>query len=438
MKIRTLLHTLLFALLTMAAMPAEAQFDNTLNAFSPYTFYGIGDLNFSGTAATKTMGGIGAATRSGTSFNIVNPASYSAAAPQAFLFSFGMQGRNDYLKSGTFKSSHNAFNINDVSLQFRILEGLGFGLSVAPYSTVGYKASFVDNSSSLADLGVIRYSYTGSGGITQFKAGLGWKPVKGLSIGVNMLYYLGSIKRISESTFSGVISSSDDFRITRITDKRQVNTMNVELGAQYDIRLRGGRAVTFGAVYEPQRRAGMRRSYNAVNEGAYSTDTIASSASKTELNLPHKVVAGFAYRTGKLVVGADYDFQKWSGGMNDEPVSSGGFFSTTDSRNIRAGFEYTPNRYDIRDMLKRWTYRGGIRYGNTYYRMNGRQIKEYAITVGFGAPLQRNSFTAVNFGAEVGQTGRASGSLTRDTFFKIYLGFNIFATQDWFIRHKFK
>ncbi|MDE7134126.1 MAG: hypothetical protein K2N86_02470, partial [Rikenellaceae bacterium] len=178
MKVKTLLHTLLLLALTTAAMPAAAQFDNTLNAFSPYTFYGIGDLNFSGTAATKTMGGIGAATRSGTSFNIVNPASYSAAAPQAFLFSFGMQGRNDYLKSGAFKSSHNAFNINDISLQFRILDGLGFGLSVTPYSTVGYKASFVDNSSPLSDMGVTRYSYTGNGGINQFKAGLGWRPAK--------------------------------------------------------------------------------------------------------------------------------------------------------------------------------------------------------------------------------------------------------------------
>ena len=124
MRLKAILYASLMSFLAVTAMPAAAQFDNTLNLFTPYTLYGVGNLNTGGTAAAGTMAGVGAAMRSATSFNAVNPASYSAASAQTFIFSFGMQGQNDYLKSKNYRSSHNAFSINDVSMQFRIAAGV--------------------------------------------------------------------------------------------------------------------------------------------------------------------------------------------------------------------------------------------------------------------------------------------------------------------------
>ena len=438
MRLRTILHAALLPILTAIALPAAAQLDNTLNLFTPYTFYGIGNLNTGGSTAAGTMAGAGAAIRSATSFNGINPASYSVAAEQAFLFSFGMQGQNDYLKSNSYRSSHNAFNINDISLQFRIAEKLGFGLSLTPYSTVGYKVSFTDISSVMAESGTVTYSYMGSGGLSRLKAGLGWQPFRNFSVGANMLYYLGTIKRISESAISDIVSSSIEYRTVRITDRRQANTFNVEIGMQYELPLRGGRAFTVGAVYEPKRNADLNHTRQIISENSYSSEIIFDLSDKARFDLPHKIVAGIGYRTDKLTLGADYDYQRWKGALDNEGIGNGGQFISTDMHNIRAGFEYTPNRYDIRQMMKRWTYRGGLRYGNTYYRMDGRKITECAASIGFGAPLQRGSFTAVNFGAEVGRTGTLSRGLSRDTFVKIYLGFNIFVTQEWFVRHRFK
>lgn len=438
MRLKAILYTSLVSIIAVTALPAAAQFDNTLNLFSPYTLYGVGNLNTGGTAAAGTMAGVGAAMRSATSFNAVNPASYSAAAAQTFIFSFGMQGQNDYLKSDSYRSSHNAFNISDVSVQFRVADKLGFGLSVTPYSTVGYKVSFSDQSSVMAESGTVRYSYSGSGGFNRLKAGLGWSPFKNFSVGVDMLYYLGTVKRISESGVSDIVSSSTEYRTIRITDRKQINTVNLEVGLQYEYPLRGGRAFTVGAVYEPKRKADLNNMRQIISEGSSVSDLILDVSGKTGFDLPHKLVAGIGYRTDKLSLGFDYDYQRWKGVLDNEKVSGGGLFEATDMHNIRAGFEYTPNRYDIRQVMKRWTYRGGLRYGNTYYTIGGKKITECAVSVGFGAPLQRNGFTAVNFGAEAGRTGTLSRGLSRDTFVRIYLGFNIFVTQEWFVRHRFK
>ncbi len=438
MRLKAILYASLLSFLAVTAMPAAAQFDNTLNLFTPYTLYGVGNLNTGGTAAAGTMAGVGAAMRSATSFNAVNPASYSAASAQTFIFSFGMQGQNDYLKSKNYRSSHNAFNINDVSVQFRIADKLGFGLSVTPYSTVGYKVSFTDMSSIMAESGTVRYSYSGSGGFNRLKAGLGWSPFKNFSVGVDMLYYLGNIKRISESSVSDIVSSSTEYRTVRTTDRRRINTVNFEVGAQYEYPLRGGRAFTVGVVYEPKRKADLDHTRQIISEGASASDIVLDLSDKVGFDMPHRLVAGIGYRTDRLTFGFDYDYQRWKGVLDSEKMSGGGLFEATDMHNVRAGFEYTPNRYDIRQVMKRWTYRGGVRYGNTYYTMNGKKITECAMSVGFGAPLQRNSFTAVNLGAEVGRTGTLSRGLSRDTFVRIYLGFNIFVTQEWFIRHRFK
>ena len=110
--------------------------------------------------------------------------------------------------------------------------------------------------------------------------------------------------------------------------------------------------------------------------------------------------------------------------------------STTKAQDVRLGFEITPNRTDIRYMMKRWTYRAGVRYNNSYLVRNGNQIKDYAVSVGFGIPLQRGGFSLLNVGGEFGQMGELKNGMVRNTYVKLYVGFNLF-TQGWFVRHKF-
>ena len=55
---------------------------SSINTFSPYSFYGIGDLENPVTAASRGMGGVGIGFRSDKAMNLQNPASYSAIGRQ--------------------------------------------------------------------------------------------------------------------------------------------------------------------------------------------------------------------------------------------------------------------------------------------------------------------------------------------------------------------
>ena len=59
---------------------------SSINTFSPYSFYGIGDLENPVTAASRGMGGVGIGFRSDKAMNLQNPASYSAIGRQTALF----------------------------------------------------------------------------------------------------------------------------------------------------------------------------------------------------------------------------------------------------------------------------------------------------------------------------------------------------------------
>ncbi|MFQ8804775.1 MAG: hypothetical protein ACLR8Y_06180 [Alistipes indistinctus] len=69
------------ALLLTLPASAFAQ-GSSLSAFSPYTFYGLGDFSVQGPAFLRSMGGIGVAYANGRRMNYLNPASYSAVNPR--------------------------------------------------------------------------------------------------------------------------------------------------------------------------------------------------------------------------------------------------------------------------------------------------------------------------------------------------------------------
>ncbi|MFR8225456.1 MAG: hypothetical protein ACLU9X_14320 [Alistipes shahii] len=80
---------------------------SSINAFSPYTMYGIGEQNTPGTLQMRSMGGAGVAMRSVSTVNLLNPAAYSAAPQKTFLFNFGLEGQNYYNSQKVGRASKN-------------------------------------------------------------------------------------------------------------------------------------------------------------------------------------------------------------------------------------------------------------------------------------------------------------------------------------------
>ena len=84
-------------LLSCLPLAVSAQ-SSSINTFSPYSYYGIGDIMAQDPSFSRAMGGVGLGFRSPIAINSLNPASYSAINRQTALFQVGLYGQNYYLR----------------------------------------------------------------------------------------------------------------------------------------------------------------------------------------------------------------------------------------------------------------------------------------------------------------------------------------------------
>ena len=173
-----------------------------------------------------------------------------------------------------------------------------------------------------------------------------------------------------------------------------------------------------------------------VNRFAYgtlaSTDTIVNKTTPIDgYVIPAEIGAGFTLRAKdeSWLFGFDYTDQDWSKGVIDEAPGTG--FTASRMQAFRGGFEFTPNRYDMRYWYKHITYRAGAYHEKSYYMFNGSKVAATGVTFGISFPVFRY-FNSVNLGIDIGQRGSLPNNPVRERYFK----FNVsFALHDiWFLK----
>jgi long-subunit fatty acid transport protein len=163
---------------------------------SPYSYYGIGDVKFKGTAETRAMGGLSVFPDS-IHINLQNPA--QLASLKLINLNLGGTYLNTSSKSEiqTEKARRTAIDYLAVGIPIGKV-GIGFGL--IPYSSVGYKIEktnyTIDTSVSPNDTISSEYSkYNGIGGVNKVFLGFGYQLTKKVNIGVDVQYNFG-LKRL--------------------------------------------------------------------------------------------------------------------------------------------------------------------------------------------------------------------------------------------------
>ena len=457
-----LINKLILALLVALLLPAAAAAQtSSVNAFSPYTMYGIGEMNTPGTLPMRSMGGVGVALRRVGDINLLNPASYSVSPQKSFLFDFGVEGQNYYnaqkVEGVQKKSAHNSLNFRDIALQLPITRKLGVGFSLTPYSSVGYRMHYDhpydDNDPVWGNVGRVQYDYQGEGDVTEVKLGLGWEVFKNFSVGVALQYYWGDSDRDVTSTTSA-ISGAADATYTAIigNDNYSVSRFKGQLGVQWVPLSTQKRVLTVGATYDFGGDLSPRVRSSITMDDVTST-VVRSDTTSLKLVLPHQVAFGLFYQTSRWALGADYVYQDW-GGRNSGTVRTGVSgtgannsyeVAYTNTHTIKLGAELTPSRYDVRHFLNRCSYRAGFRYGSFNQTFNGHALGEWAVTAGVGVPVQFLAVSGINVGFEYGRRGynlAPSLGLVRQQYFKFALGFTLFGAGGenkdyWFVRPKY-
>lgn len=404
------------------------------NAFSPYTMYGVGELQQGGSAEYVAMGGIGVAVREGYSFNYANPASLSAIPQRSAILNFGGQLKNIYSRTSVAKTSYNSANMHDFGFAFPLARGVGLGVALLPYSSIGYYNVVTKRSDPILDnIGSAVYKYNGDGGISQLQAGVGVKISRGFSMGLNLHYYFGSMNRYYTAEIFPLLNDAP-YRSVSSTDVSYVSAFTGEIGAQYQFRVGKESSLTIGATYQTAARNKMEVNRLQTTQSSLTLDTVAFFTGDESLTIPEKFSVGVHYQSEKLGFGVDYIQQDWRNSFN---IKAGSPESLSVYRELRAGMSYTPNRIDIRSFLKRWTYKAGVRYGTSYLNFGGQQMHDYAVTLGLDIPLRRGSISKVTIGAEVGNRGTTRNNMVQETYFKVVAGLTLFGEDMWFTRVKF-
>ena len=412
--------------------------DGAYNGYTPYSIYGVGDLQKPGTAFNAGMGGVGVATRNRRFINTMNPASVTARDTLSFMADFGLSGKAVSFRQNDLKSGNNTFNISDFVMSFPVYKSFSMMLGIMPYSNVGYDYSFIETDPDvIGNTGNIGYAATGDGGLYQMYVAGGVDLWNRLSVGAEAIYYFGDIDKavnmvFSQSSYRNIVSGY----------VMQLRGTTGKIGLQYEQPL-GKVTMTLGATYKlSSKMKGYVTDYTYANL-ASQTDTLThrvDTLGSRNLRFGDELGIGIALRSGdRWRFEVDYFRSGWKDSGLDGHAGfadrGDAVFSSSVSSSIKAGFEITPNRSDIRYFYKRWTYRAGAYYDKEYYRLNGRTVTSYGLTLGMTVPVYMG-YNGISFALDVGQRGSVVDDMVRERYIGFNIGVNIF--DIWFRKHRYE
>ncbi|WP_372947757.1 hypothetical protein [Mariniphaga sp.] len=418
----------------MLLMPALlfAQFNN--NTSSPYSRFGLGDLQPYSFGRTAAMGGASLASRNNQQINTSNPASFTSVDSLGFMFEFGVSGKFANYSNDITSMNANDFNFRYFAMNFQITNWMATSLGLTPYSDVGYNVEVTDE---VENTGNILYRYAGEGSLSKAYLGLAVDPVKNISVGANLNYMFGLLNRSAQTYFL----DAGDFYTNQRNESLRIRDFNLSLGAQATIPLKNEQRITLAAIVE--NKPTFTRFYSDLNTKYIQIqvnnttradqDTIKPFRTEEKGNLEFPLTYGFGIsyvKNNSLEINADYYRQGWS----DVNLPGGGSDVLTDLNKFALGAEWIPDKFSIRSYLNRIAYRAGLKYENTYLEFDNQQINDFGISFGVGLPVYRSNST-INISAELGRRGTIQNNLVLENYAKLNLSVNLYDL--WFIQRRF-
>lgn len=418
------------------------------NTDSPYSRYGIGNLNTATFNGNFGLGGAGIAWRPyqykplvydslsrsnanlndrGSNFiNAVNPASFSNISLTTFEFS--AISRNTEYTSGDQSRVGSNTQFGHMSLALPLGEKVGVAFGIKPYSFVGYDYIY----SEVISNELVNYIYEGSGGVNEVYVGFGYEFLKNFSVGVTGSYYFGQLiddrRVVYENTGTGFMNSLDE-RLAR------VSSISYTVGVQYFKHLNDKYRVVAGAILSPAEELNAEqsrivRNYTGLQGSEQFRDTaVFPNESKTKVANRAVLGIGLALENkNNWMLTADLRLNTWGS------ADFGSNVELSNGQSVHLGFDKYVNTAGFGSYFSKIGFRSGLRYNSSIVRVNNEDISEFGISFGLCLPL-RKTFSTLNIGAEVGQRGKQEAGLTQENFFNLQLGVTI--NDKWFIKRQY-
>jgi hypothetical protein len=215
---------------------------------------------------------------------------------------------------------------------------------------------------------------------------------------------------------------------SNIKRESYLHNMNLDYGIQYSNHIGDNLWYTVGGVFGLDNSLKLRNTVTLTNYGSQTT-TDQGNYNST-YTLPLFYGAGFSIKNNYgFTLASDYRFQKWEGSnANTDNMKY------ANSRQYAIGIEYQPAIRIPKNYFQRMFYQVGYNYNQSYLRIRGNQINEYAFTAGIGLPI-KGERTYFNISFETGNRGKLGNALFKETYNQINL--NLVFRDFWFIKSKF-
>ncbi|MBL4657252.1 MAG: hypothetical protein JKX73_04575 [Flavobacteriales bacterium] len=403
---------------------------------SPYSRYGIGDVNETGFYRNMGMGGLSIAMYDAKSINIVNPASYTAFKKNSFVFDIGAESK--FLTLNTADTTQTTYNtsLSYLTFGFPLTNWWGSSFGIRPFSNVNYK---VTTTQTFTNIGDASYIYEGTGGINEVFWGNAVK-IKGVSIGANVSYLFGPIQTTRTEIFTLANSfhyyTSEKINVGGFYARGGILATEVmdSIGTKAlkePITLTAGAILEFGTDIKTRRTTlGATFDNYQLDPFLYAPlDTVVHVTDTGNFRLPTGFGWGMTFDYGKKVlVGFDYYTRFWS-----DFTMFGKSGNLGDHEKMSLGMQLTPDP-GSNSYFKNVSYRLGVHKETTFLNPDGVQLDKSGISFGIGLPLRRIKST-INLAVEVGSRGTTDNSLIKENYWKA--GFGLTLSDIWFVKRKY-
>ncbi|RZJ71602.1 hypothetical protein [Flavobacterium sp.] len=400
-------------------------------SYSPYSFYGIGDQRFKGTAETRAMGGLSIFADS-IHINLQNPASFGSLK----WTSFSVGGTNSWATLNTEDREEKAkrFTLDYLAVGLPFKKG-GIAFGLMPYTSVGYKVQSLQTQiPSPGDTTRIINRFEGNGGINRVFLGGGYEITSNLRVGVDVNFNFGKVETTSLAQAEGIQFG------TREINESRFSGFSANIGAMYERKISKKLKGFAAATFTPQtdlRAVGYRniatvqiRQIGGV--AIVDQDTIFSDR-VSKLKLPSKFSLGFGLGVPrKWQAGAEVTFT----GAKDlqNRVSDFGNARFENAIKYSIGGYYIPNYNSFSSYWDRVVIRAGARYENTGLVLNNQKIRDAAGTLGFGMPIP-GLMSNINVNLEYGKRGTKAYGLIEENYVNVGIGLSF--NDRWFVKRRY-
>ncbi len=410
-------NALLFSVfILLIHVSAQAQSEGLTS--SPYSLYGLGAINQSSIGRTNGMGYTGIGLKTSNQINNLNPANFALIPKGSFFYDVGIKAEYNQYSNKADSETKTTFNFSNLAMAFRVAEGLGAGISLVPYSEMGY--SLIGITSNIEGTEeTFESNVNGIGGLSELKFNLGYSVMPNFRFGANASLLFGNIEEseafvLNQSTFSS-------------EETTNYSGIRFGLGMQFDVTDN----FTIGSTvqFPTSLKGNIKRSITKSLDGT--EITVEDGASDTFENFSMPLEVGLGISTNifdSFTVSADYKKNYWDATGQTESLGS---YADQDIYAIGLEYVKNPTSYKYADRIR---YRTGFNYDNGYLAINGQKVDGYNLTAGIGIPIGQGQKSMMNLSYSYGSKGQIQNILIKENFHLLTLNFSL---EDlWFQKRK--